>query len=117
MKGDNEMMIRIVQYLDSLVTTINSRIDAHVPDRHPCQKNKDEIHDDLQDYIKLVNKLQRHTQCSFSYCFRINHEGQFCRFGFSKDNVEHTFIRDDDHGYTELIIARNDPYINPHNRL
>src|SRR6266540_3635262 len=117
MKEDNEMMVRVVQYLDSLVTIINPRIDAHVPDRHPCQKNKDEIHGDLQDYIELVNKLQRHTRCSPSYCLRTNREGQFCRFGFPKDNVEHTFIRDDDHGRPELITARNDPYINPHDQL
>lgn len=70
------------------------------------------------DYIELVNKLQRHTRCSPSYCLRVNQAGeQSCRFGYPKENTEHTNVRDDGHGNPELVTARNDPLINPHNRL
>ncbi|CAG8720815.1 17502_t:CDS:1 [Cetraspora pellucida] len=118
MKENNDTMVRVVQYLNSLVTTINPRIDAPVPDSHSCQKRDDELQDDLQDYIELINKLQCHTRCSSSYCLRINRAGeQYCRFGYPKEIVEHTFIHDDDHGHPELITVRNDPYINPHDRL
>src|SRR6266536_498528 len=103
MKEDNEMIVRVVQYLDSLITTINPGIDAPVLDQHPCQKNSDKLHDDMQDYVELVNKLQRHTRCSPSYCLHTDHKGQqFCRFGFPKDNVEQTFIHDDDRGHPEF---------------
>ena len=36
MKEDNEMMIRVVQYVDSFITTINPRVNAPIPDQHPC---------------------------------------------------------------------------------
>src|SRR5206468_8694118 len=52
------------------------------------------------------------------YCIRCNKSGQeACRFGFPKELTDRTFIRDDNHGQPELVTSRNDPYINPHNRL
>ncbi|EXX54637.1 uncharacterized protein LOC113214878 [Rhizophagus irregularis DAOM 181602=DAOM 197198] len=115
MKEDENVMNEVVQYLDNLVTTINSGLDMPVPERHPCQKQKSEIRDDQQDYIDLINKLQNHTRCRPGYCLRIDKEGkQFCRFKYPKEIVEKTFVRDDGHGQPELVTARNDPYINPH---
>ncbi len=45
-----------------------------VPEQHPCQKKSSELYDDQQDYIDLINKLQRYTRCSPTYCLRINKE-------------------------------------------
>src|SRR5205814_8523419 len=60
----------------------------------------------------------RHTRCSPSYCIRVNRSGQqSCRFGYPKDHLDRTLIREDDKGQPELITARNDLFINPHNRL
>src|SRR5688572_14661645 len=118
MQEDENVMNEVVQYLDSLVTTINPGLNAPITDRHPCKKHKDEICDDQQDYVELINKLQRHTRCSPSYCLRVNRDGQqSCRFGYPKENIEHTFVRDNGHGQPELITKRNDPLINPHSRL
>ncbi len=75
MKEDEEIMRNVVQYLDSLVTTINSGLDTPVPDHHPYQKRPEELRNDLQDYIELVNKLQRYTQCNSAYCLHIDHAG------------------------------------------
>jgi len=61
MKDDEKLMNNVIQYLDSLVTTINPDLDAPFPERHPCQKRSDELQYDLQDYVDLVNKLQCHT--------------------------------------------------------
>ena len=118
MKENEELMNSVVQYLDSLATTINPGLDAPVPNLHPCQKRSEDLHDDKQDYIELVNKLQRHTRCNSSYCLRVdNRTGQQqCRFGYPKELTENTYLRDDN-GQPELITARNDPYINPHDRL
>ncbi|PKC10734.1 hypothetical protein RhiirA5_288445, partial [Rhizophagus irregularis] len=71
----------------------------------------------MQDYIELINKLQRHTRCS-SYCLRINKQTgkQACRFGFPKEIAEKTTIHNEN-GHLELITARNDPLINPHDRI
>jgi hypothetical protein len=117
MKEDGESMNNVIQYLNSLVTTINSGLDAPIPERHPCQKRSDELLYDIQDYVDLINKLQYNTQCSASYCLRVDRSGyQSCRFGYPKELAENTYLRDDN-GQPELITARNDPLINPHDRL
>ena len=112
-------MPNVIRYIDSIVTTINPEINAAIPEQHPCQKCSDEIDDGSQDYVELINKLQRHTRCSPSYCIRINKRTsqQTCRFGYPKDHNDLTFIREDNHGQPELVTVRNDLYINPPNRL
>ena len=75
------------------------------------------MQDDLQDYINMVNKVQRHTRCNSSYCLRVDRTGrQYCRFGYPKETTESTYLRDDN-GKPELVTARNDLFINPHDRL
>src|SRR3954453_4495036 len=113
MKEDENVMSEVVRYLNTLTTTINPGLNAPIPDRHSCQKDRSEQLNDQQDYIDLINKLQRHTQCSCSYCLHVNWDGkQSCRFGYPKENIDQTSVRDDGHGQPELITARNDPFIN-----
>ncbi len=100
-----------------MVITINLNIFTAIPEKHPCQKGEDEIDDSLQDYIKLINKLQCHTRCSSSYCIRVNRGQESYQFRYPKDYTECTLIRDDDKGQPELIIMCNDLFINPYNRL
>ena len=61
MKENDDEMDNIIKYIDSMVTTINPGINATIPTHHPCQKRSDEIENDEQDYIELINKLQRQT--------------------------------------------------------
>src|SRR4051812_32902524 len=61
------------------------------------------------------DRISEHT--SPAYCLRVKDGQQYCRFGYSKDNVEHTIVQDNGHGQPELITKRNDPFINSHNRL
>jgi hypothetical protein len=97
------MMTTVVRFLDSLVNTINPCLDAPVSGVHPCQKRSDELIDDLQDYIELVNKLQRHTRCNPSYCLRVDRSGQQrCRFGYPKELSESTYLREEN-GQPELL--------------
>ncbi len=58
MKDDENAINTLVEYLKSLVTTINPGLNAPIPDRHLCQKRHNELNDDEQDYIELINKLQ-----------------------------------------------------------
>ena len=58
MKDNDKIMEEVVHYMDSLVTTINPRLNAPFPDHHPCQKHSEDLNDDMQDYIELINKLQ-----------------------------------------------------------
>jgi hypothetical protein len=118
MKENEGNMNNVIRYIDSIVTTINPGINAAIPERHPCQKCSDEIDDASQDYIELINKLQRHTRCSPSYCIRVNKRTgqQTCRFGYPKNHNDHTFIQESN-SQPELVTVRNDTNINPHNRL
>jgi len=72
MKEDENIMNEVIQYLDSLVIMINPGFDIPVPEWYLCQKKSNELYDDQQDYIDLINKLQRHTRYSPAYCLRIN---------------------------------------------
>jgi hypothetical protein len=117
MKNNDEIMEEVVHYLDSLVTTIDPGLNAPPLDHHLCQKRSEDLNNDMQDYIELINKLQRHTRCS-SYCLWCNKQTgkQNCRFGFPKELVDKTTINDNN-GHLELTTVRNDPLINPHDRI
>src|SRR3954451_13709712 len=118
MKDNENAMNDAIKYILSIVTTINPQMNAPIPEHHPCQKGPNEIDNSSQDYIELINKLQHHTRCSPSYCIHVNRTGQqTCRFGYPKDHNDHTYICEDQHGQPELVLKRNDPYINPHNRM
>ena len=96
MKDDDKTMKDVVRYLDSLVTTINPGLGTPVSDCYPYQKCSNELEYDLQDYIKLINKLQCHTQYNYSYCLRVDRTGhQYCKFSYPKDHTEDTYLRDD----------------------
>jgi hypothetical protein len=117
MQNNNETMEEVVHYLNSLITTINPSLNAPLPDYHPCQKRSEELNDDMQDYIELINKLQQHIRCN-SYCLQTNKQTgkQACRFEFPKKLVDQTTIYDNN-GHLKLTTARNDPLINPHDRI
>ena len=70
-ENENEMK-KILEYIDSIVTTMNLRINAAISEKHLCQKASSKIDDSIQDYIKLINKLQQHMKCNPSYCIRTN---------------------------------------------
>ena len=57
MKENKTMMNNAIQYIDSIVITINSDINAAISEKHPCQKGQNEIDDESQDYVELINKL------------------------------------------------------------
>jgi hypothetical protein len=105
MKENEDEMNKVIQYLNSIVITINPDIHAPIPERHPCQKGLDKITDDLQDYIELINKLQKHTRYSPSYCLRTKNGQQVCRFGYPKERNDHLYIRDDNNGQPELVTS------------
>ena|SRR6266498_3375853 len=116
MKENKNKMNDVIQYIDSIITTINPGISVSIPEKHPYQKHSSEIDDSTQNYIELINKLQRHKKCSPSYCIHVNRKGQqVCKFGYPKEYSDHTFIRKDIHRQSEVFIKRNNSLINLHN--
>jgi len=56
-KKNENIINEVIQYLDSLVTTVNPGFDMPIPKWHPYQKESKELCDDQQNYINLINKL------------------------------------------------------------
>ena len=118
---------RIITYVDTLVTAFNHKtipVNPEVPDPHQCfidiQLIDDELYDN--DYVELVNCTQRHVCRIRCYCRSKKKEKENeCRFGYPFENNNDTKLvfketkskRID----TEIILARNDPYMNQHSRF
>ena len=63
---------------------------------------------------ELLNRVQRHTQCSKDYCLRLDKATQQwrCRFGFPKETRDASEIVADTKGVLEFLSRRNDPLLN-----
>ena len=62
-------------YCDWLTATFNNLLPSKSwrmpsPENHPATKNPLEITDPEDDYITLVNTVQRHTRCNAVYCLQ-----------------------------------------------
>ena len=91
---------RICKYVDWLLSTCNpDPPDENVwikPSVHPCQVRYEDIDCTMNDndYVDLLNSVQRHTRCSTSYCLRnrMNETELKCRFNFPVENCEKTTL-------------------------
>ncbi|RNA33425.1 ATP-dependent DNA helicase PIF1 [Brachionus plicatilis] len=105
---------------------INPRTDFSdncVPDPHQCslRTNKIKLEELPKDYENLINCCQRHKCRLDGYCKSslAKNYGK-CRFSFpfeleSKTRIE--FKETAKSVRAEIVLARNDPYLNMHNRL
>ena len=86
-----------------------------------------DIQDSHDDYVDLLNTVQRHTHCSSNYCLRKrqNESDVKCRFKFpfepcisTKLEFEPIHTNDKSTKYkAKIITKRNDPRLNNHQRL
>ena len=118
----------LCSYSDTLLTATNP-IDSDMfvrPSLHPCKQKFSKIVDFDQDYVELVNTVQRHSKCNSGYCLRHDKEGnQYCRFKYPLDHCSATFMQYDkietrDGGViirSKLVLKRNDTRINRHQRI
>jgi hypothetical protein len=117
---------RITSYVDTLISAMNFKalpLNPEVPDPHPCCidiRLLDETEYD-KDYIELVNCTQRHVCRTEGYC-KSKKDNSFnqCRFGYPFDLLGETkivFAESLKNINPELVLARNDPYMNPHCRI
>ncbi|CAH3122009.1 unnamed protein product [Porites lobata] len=124
----------VCQYVDWLLSTYNPDPPDNgtwvKPSIHPCQKrHKDlvSLQDSEQDYVDLLNTVQRHTRCSTNYCLRKkqNETELKCRFKFpfepcvnTKLEFEPIHTKDGSTQYkAKIITKRNDSRLNNHQRL
>ena len=99
------------------------------PHIHPCSRQHKDISDSQQsdDYIDLINTVQRHTTCSTRYCLKheTNKEGLHCRFNYpfecsdiTKLEFQPVHTKDKSKKCKATIVtARNDPRLNTHQKI
>ena len=122
----------VLQYVDFLLSTWNPCSPDEgwsKPDTHPCQKSYLSLKDDQMenDYIDLLNSVQRHTKCSTKYCLRKGESNSEleCRFNFPFDDCGKTKIefeqvhtKSGQQKYKAVIVTkRNDSRLNRHQPL
>ncbi|RMZ94086.1 ATP-dependent DNA helicase PIF1 [Brachionus plicatilis] len=117
---------KVVEYTDTLISAINPRTDFVencVPDPHPCslKTNKIKQEDLPKDYEDVISCCQRHKCRLDGYCKSslAKNTGK-CKFPFpfqleNKTKIE--FKETTNTVRAEIVLARNDPYLNMHNPL
>ena len=117
----------ICDYVDSLLSTNNPQPpedeSSTKPVIHPCRKKFEDIPNSQleNDYIDLLNIVQRHTHCSTSYCLKRKQENSElqCRFKFPFDLCYQTRLefepvnsKDNTSRYRAKIVTKqNDPIV------
>lgn len=117
----NEMEIQnVISYFDGLISAWNPNKDLSPSNIHPCQIRLQDIENivtiRIDDYTRLLNKVQRHTVCSANYCLRKKKGSQeyVCRFKFPIDEKAESIISDEK-GIKRFVPKRNDQRLNLHN--
>jgi hypothetical protein len=87
---------------------------------HPCSREPSEMNYTLRELAQLLNRVQRHTTCTPSYCLRRPKGAEkdaplVCRFRYPQECRETTEIKLDDKKRPKIFPKRNDPLLNLHN--
>ena len=88
-----------------------------VNDPHPCSLNPNLITDYNKDYEEICNCCQRHVCRLSGYCKSNNNQ---CRFGYPFEVEEKTkivFKETEKTVRADILLKRNDRYMNVHNRV
>lgn len=105
-----------MNYVDTLVSTINPRSQER-SDPNPCSMKLNDIENIEEDYISLLNTVQKHDCVRGGYCDK--GDGS-CIFHFpfkERDKSRLTFdVTRSGNVVASIEHARNDQYLNRHNR-
>jgi len=121
----------LCKYVDWLLSTYNPDPPENgtwiKPSAHPCQRHHKNIKDFQNDYVDLLNTVQRHTHCSSNYCLKKKQSESDlkCRFNFpfelsTTTKLEFELIHSksgNDSYKVKVITKRNDTRLNNHQHL
>ena len=85
-------------YVDKLMSTMNPNIPDgcawNLPEIHPCKKRYNYVNETeaQEDYVNLLNMVQRHTNCSSAYRLKDHNIVLKCRFGYPFEICEKTHL-------------------------
>ena len=103
------------RYWDKLITALNPD-PLRLPDlRNPASLNPTDVTNTFDQFTALVNRLQKHSNCTTSYCLRTNKKtGQSsCRFFFPRLLFADAIVTREINPKSWLFSpARNDPVLN-----
>ena len=120
----NQSETIVINYADTLITAMNPRVNPkpnEVPIPHPCSIDYKNLPLDQRDefYESLINCCQRHVcKPETGYCLKGNSDK--CRFKYPFELNETTRLEFIETGSTvkaNLVLKRNDPYMNCHCRI
>jgi hypothetical protein len=111
----------VIKYVDWLISAVNPRNEIKeyiIPETHPCSVDYTSVPDKDWYYDELLNCCQRHVCRPTGYCKSIKTGA--CRFNFPKSNtIEKSYIKFSETNSrvkAEIILKRNDDFLNQHNR-
>ncbi|KAE8740153.1 hypothetical protein FOCC_FOCC014351, partial [Frankliniella occidentalis] len=107
----DEQKQHVIDYFDSLISTIHPDMSAQPSLVHPCRKTTEDIHNKEEDLAQLLNKVQRHTKCTEGYCLK----KKKMVFRYPMDLQEKSRLIINDKNELEFVPARNDPRLNKYN--
>jgi hypothetical protein len=107
-------------FWDSQATIINSTEEISFASFHSCSKSFFQRSNILRELAKLLNRVQRHTKCSTTYCLRKfkNSKEVVCRFHFSFSIREiFTIFNIVNLKWKSFDFVRNDSLLNTYNLI
>ena len=123
---------QVCQYVDSLMSTWNPcSPDAEIwikPKVHPCKQKHECVTDVDDDYVNLLNTVQRHTRCSTKYCLRYKQgfKDMQCRFSYPfalcpQTKLVFEPVHKNDYKSSQfkakIVTKRNDARLNNHQQI
>ncbi|XP_034245757.1 uncharacterized protein LOC117647893 [Thrips palmi] len=113
----DDMKKKAEEFFDNIISCCNPDLNALPNLVHPCSQTASDVTNEEDDLAQLVNRIQRHTKCTPSYCMKRKVGGAInkCRFGFPKACKEKTEIFVGEDGLFDIQFKRNDELVNNYN--
>lgn len=111
--ASQQQLLEATTYYDKLVSAFNPLPSIPPATIHPSRiRSSDVVIDDDRSISELLNRFQRHTQCSKGYCLKPNGREFICRFKFPKAIQEVSTLLKDSKGNWVYTPVRNDEKLN-----
>lgn len=120
LKATDVELLEIAKYFDQYVSTTHPDVGCPKAPLHPSRVRLSEVLDINKDLAELLNRVQRHTECSEDYCLRKNKKKdgkKQCRFKFPFGLRSTTKIVISDDKEVEFLSTRNDELLNKYNQF
>ena len=111
-----EELLQAKRYYDQLVSAINPISTTPPSIVHPSRTRSIDVNiDDETKLSELLNRVQRHTQCTKGYCLKWNGKEWSCQFKFPKEIQKESTLSKDEKGNWVYTPVKNDEKLNQYN--